>query len=116
MNKLGFAAVTMISIAMVVGIASAQPAWKPANAANMTQEEKDLRIQVLELQQQMLQDRIAYLKGEMTQEQLQESQQAHMETMKTLMEQLKETTGNSGSCPGWQGKGNRFGKGMMRGY
>jgi hypothetical protein len=62
----------------------------PWDIQNMTHEEKDMRVQVLELQQEMLQNQIAYLKGELTEEEFQEMLQQHFDEMQSLREQLRE--------------------------
>lgn len=86
MKKLGLLAIPLLAIIAVAGLVAAYP-W---NTKDMTQEEKDLSIQLLEMKQEMIQNRIAYLKGEITEEQFQERLQAHQDEMQPLREQLRE--------------------------
>ena len=75
MKKTALLAIPAVAVLAVAGIVSAYPLL---NIEEMTQEQKDLRVQALELRQEMTQDQIANLKGELTQEQFQERLQAHM--------------------------------------
>jgi hypothetical protein len=118
MKKTAILALPVLALLAVAGIAAAQPYWNPEN---MTQEQKELRIQMLELKQEMIQDQIAYLKGEITQEQFQERSQAHLDEMQPLHEQMKEAVTEGEGCahgwgtgPGTESWGHRrFGPGMM---
>ena len=113
MNKaylLALPALALVAVAALVSV-SAHPLL---NAENMTQEQKDIQIQVLELEQERIADQIAYLNGDITQEQLQERVQANMDAMQPLREQLRETMGDEeGGCGMGHG---RFGHGMMWGF
>ena len=78
---------------------------------NMTQEEKNLRIQMLELEQEATQNRISYLKGEIDQEQFRQKMQEYCNNTQPLMEQMREQmqSGNPGHPPkrGMGGFGHR---------
>jgi TolA-binding protein len=111
MKKLGLLALPLVAIIAIAGLASAYPLW---NVEDMTQEEKDVRVQVLELQQEMLQNQIAYLKGELTEEQFQEMLQGHFDEMQSLREQLREHIHlRNPDAMGCRGRGFKgFGRGM----
>ena len=74
MKRIGLLALPVLALVAVAGIAAAYPLM---GIEDMTQEEKDLRVQMLEQKQEITQDQIAYLNGEITQEQLQERLQVH---------------------------------------
>jgi uncharacterized protein HemX len=110
MKRLGLLAVPLLAVIAVAGIVAAYP-W---NTEDMTQEERDLSIQTLELKQEMLQNRIAYLRGEMTEEQLQESLQQLHDEMQPLREQLREQIQlRNPDAAGCRGGLKGFGRGMM---
>lgn len=113
MKKTVFLAIPAMALLAVAGIVSAYPLL---NIEEMTQEQKDLRVQALEMKQEMIQNQIAYLKGELTQEQFQERLQAHMDEMQPLREQLRESFGNGEAGAYGCKEGHRgFGRGMMWG-
>ncbi len=105
MKKAYLLSLPVLALLAVAGIAAAYPA---ANTEEMTQEEKGLRVQMLEQRQEMTQNQIDYLNGELTQEQFQERLQAHMDEMQPLREQLRENFYNGEGCA------HGFGKGMGR--
>lgn len=93
-------ALPVLAIVAVAGIAAAQPYW---DAANLTQEQKDLRLQMLDEMQDMINSQRQYLNGEITQEQFQEQLQEH-----------HEENGGTG-CPMMGGMGGH-GYGMHMGW
>ena len=112
MKKAYLLSLPVLALLAVAGIAAAYPA---ANTEEMTQEEKDLRVQMLELRQEMIQNQIDYLNGELTQEQFQERLQAHLDEAQPLREQLRELHSSGEGCACGLGKrtGHRaFGPGM----
>ena len=116
MKRTGLLVLPVLALVAVAGIAAAYPMM---GTEDMTQEEKDLRVQMLEQQQEMIQEQIAYLNGEMTQEQFQERIQAHLDEMEPLREQLREiaTDGEGCACgPGGRMGHGGFGPGMMGGF
>ena len=112
MKKAYMLSLPVLALLAVSGIAAAFPM---GDIEEMTQEEKDLRIQMLELRQEMTENQIAYLNGELTQEQFQEAMQAHMDEEQPLREQLRELHQDGEGCPcgGGRGMGHMgFGPGM----
>ena len=101
MNKAYLMSLPVMALLAVAGLASAFPM---GNMDDMTQEEKDLEIQMLELRQEMTGNQIAYLNGELTQEQFQERIQAHMDEAQPLREQMRELHSNGEGCPCGGGK------------
>ncbi len=95
MNKLALLALPVLAVLAIGGLASAFPVL---DTDDMTQEEKGLRVQMLEMRQEALQDQIAYLNGDITQEQLRERMQAHMEDTEPLREQMREMLGDGEGC------------------
>jgi aconitase A len=114
MKKAYLLSLPVLALVAVAGIAAAYPF---PDTENMTQEEKDLRVQMLELKQEMIQNQIAYLNGEITQEQFQERLQTHMDEMQQLRGQLRENFYNGEGCAcGW-GRGHMgFGPALMGGF
>jgi LPS O-antigen subunit length determinant protein (WzzB/FepE family) len=82
-------ALPLLAILAVAGIAAAQPYW---DAANLTQEQKNARLQMLDEMQDMINIQRQYLNGEITQEQFQEQLQEHHEEMQQFREE-------NGGCP-----------------
>ena len=119
MKKLGLLALPVLAILAVAGIAAAYPVL---DTDDMTQEEKELRLQMLELRKEAIQDRIAYLNGEITQEQFQERMQAHMDETGPLREQMREMLMDGEGCACGRFRGHMdfgykgFGRGMMGGF
>jgi TolA-binding protein len=116
MKRIGLLALPVLALVAVAGIAAAYPAM---SAKDMTDEEKSLRVQMLEQRQEMIQEQIAYLNGEITQEQLQERLQTHLDETEPLREQLREmaTDGEGCACGFGNRMGHRgFGPGMMGGF
>lgn len=114
MKRLALLALPVLALVAVASIAAAYPLL---NTEDMTQEEKELRIQVLELRQEAINDQIAYLNGELTEEQLQERLQAHHDEMLALREQIMESFGNGEGCACGTGWGHRGpGRFMMGGW
>ena len=115
--KRSLLAVPLLAGILIASFAAVVAAYPLLNIEDMTQEEKDLTIQALELKQEMLQDRIAYLKGEITEEQFQQNLEGYHEQMQPLRDQLREqmqlrnpdATGCGGRGGGFKG----FGQGMM---
>lgn len=108
--KTALLALPVLAIIAVAGIVAAQPYWNPDD---MTQEQKDFKVQMLELKQEMIQDKIAYLNGELTEEEVYELMEQHFEAMSQLREQFKDISGIEGDCTYGKGhKGMEFGKGM----
>jgi hypothetical protein len=114
MKRIGLLALPVLALVAVAGIAAAHPLM---NAEDMTDEERGLRIQMLELRQEMTGSQIAYLNGELTQEQFQERLQAHLDEAQPLREQLREMAANGEGCAcgSFRGQG-RFGPWMMGGF
>jgi hypothetical protein len=114
MKRIGLLALPVLALVAAAGLAAAYPLFDPED---MTQDEKALRVQMLEMRQEMTGDQIAYLNGELTQEQLQERLQEHMNEMQPLREQLREmaATGDGCAC-GWGRGHERLGPGMMGGF
>lgn len=114
MKKAAILGIPVLALVAIAGIVVAQPYWNPDN---MTQEQKNLTIQVLELKQEMIQNQIAYLNGEITQEQFQDRLQVHLDEIKPLREQMREMATEGEPCAHgwgrWAHKG--FGPGMMGG-
>ena len=115
MKKAYLLSLPVLALVAVAGIAAAFPM---GNIEEMTQEEKDLKVQMLELKQEMTGNRIAYLKGELTDEQFQERFQAHLDEAQPLREQLRELHSNGEGCACGGGmKMGRMGFGPgMRGF
>lgn len=111
MKKVYLLSLPVLALVAVAGVAAAFPM---TDIDDMTPEEKDLRVQVLELKQEMIQTQIAYLNGELTEEQFRERLQALKEDMEPLREQLMAFQDGEG-CPHGMGKGMgrfAFGPGM----
>jgi hypothetical protein len=114
MNKAYLLSLPVLALVAVAGVAAAFPM---ANIEDMTQEEKTLRVQMLELRQEGIGDQIAYLNGEITEEQFQERLQEHMDEMEPLREQMREMYANTDGTACGCGMGHgRFGSRMMRGW
>ena len=114
MKRAALMALPVLALVAAAGLAAAFPF---PSTEDMTQEEKALRVQMLELKQEMLQDQIRYINGEITQEEFQERLQAHMDEMQPLHEQLREMNCNGEGCTCGGGRG-RMGPGsfMMGGW
>ena len=112
MNRKYLLALPVLALVASIGIAAAYPIL---NTEDMTSEEKNLRVQALEIRQEMTSDQIAYLNGDITQEQLQERLQTHLEDMQQVRDQLRELLGYGEGCPHELGgmMGHRGGFGMM---
>jgi hypothetical protein len=112
MDKRYLLALPVLALVASVGIAAAFPL---TSTEDMTDQEKALRVQMLEMRQEVIGDQIAYLNGEITQEQLQDTLQTHLEEMQQIRDQLWETAGDGEGCPhAWGGMmGRGFGPGMM---
>ena len=116
MNRAYLLSLPVLALVAAAGIAAAFPVGE---IEDMTQEEKDLRVQMLELRQEGIGDQIAYLNGELTEEQFQERLQEHQEEMEPLREQIREMMqdGEGCACGGGMGMGHRgHGPGMMGGW
>ncbi len=104
MKRLGLLAIPVLSLLVIGVIASAYPQF---DASEMAQEENDLKIQMLEMQQETIQSKLSYLRGEITEEQFKELMQEHMDKMEPLREQFREQVEDrrpdAGGC--MQGKG-----------
>jgi DNA integrity scanning protein DisA with diadenylate cyclase activity len=126
-KKLVLLALPVLAIIAVTGVVSAFPFWNNTNAksgwneweiANMTEEHKEFKVQLLELRQDMIQNQIAYLKGEITEKQYKGSLQQLFDEMKSLHEQMRNNADGEGlaGCGFMNGmKGKGFGRGMKRG-
>ena len=105
MKKQYLLSLPVMALLAVAGIVAAYPA---GNIEDMTQEEKDLRIQMLELKQEMIRDQIAYLNEELTEEQFQDRMQVRMDEIQPLREGMRELHSD--------GEGCAFGEGMKMGH
>jgi hypothetical protein len=123
MNKAILLAIPAVAIIALVGFAVAQPFW--ANPQNMTAEEKNVQLQILNERQAMLQDQKDYINGVITQQQFQDRLDQHQQTMLTLMQQLRDAVQadpnyqGKGGCTGAGGHGwgkGHMGRGMMWGW
>lgn len=85
-------------------------AW-PAIAMNMTQAQKNLAIQVLTIQDKMVNDKIAYLNGTLTYDQLTSNNQANLQSLAQLRNQTNQEirTNIASIYPGMMGRGNHIG-------
>ncbi|MBI4020279.1 MAG: hypothetical protein HY367_03020 [Candidatus Aenigmarchaeota archaeon] len=113
MNKYFIVAVPIVAVIALAGLALAHPLL---NTQDLTQEQKDLSIQMLELKQQMIGDQIAYLRGEITQDQYEANLQQRMQGMKDLMGQAEEAgliQNGMVNGMGMHGSGRMHGMGMM---
>jgi len=129
MKKVVLLAIPVLAIIALVGFAVAQPFWQ--NPQNMTAEEKNVQLQMLNERQSMLQDQKDYINGVITQQQFQDKLDQHQLTMVSLMQQLRDAikadpnyqNSTISGCAGvgghsW-GKGHMgrgMGYGMMWGY
>ena len=107
-------ALPVLALFAIAGIAAAQPYFDPQE---LTQEQKEIHIRSLEQRQDMIQDRISYINGELTQEQFQQRLEQHQQEMDQLREQFREQLGIEG-CPcghGPGGTGNMMGSGKGMG-
>ncbi len=116
MRKIALLAIPVLAVLAAAGIVAAQPYLNPQD---MPQEEKALTLQMLEHKQQMTGDQIAFLNGQLTEEQFQERLAQHSDSMFDLMDQYNEQFGGSGAwgCPMAGGNGF-YGRGFgarMRG-
>jgi hypothetical protein len=95
MNKIVLLSLPMIALALTAGIAYAQPfgVQNLQNLQNMTHEQKNLMTQKLSLQQQMIQDRISFISGNMTQDLFQDRLQTYMDSMQQIKDQMRNSTG-----------------------
>jgi uncharacterized membrane protein len=99
----------LIAITAIAGV------YAVLDVSGMTQEQKDLEVQTLQARQEMIQNQISYLRGELTQQQLLQKFQANLDETQSLMQQFRETAGNAtaNSC-GCDGRHpEMFGRGMM---
>jgi hypothetical protein len=96
---------------LFLGAALAYPFF---DVSNMTQEEKDLRVQILELKKDMIDKEISYLNGEITKDEFDEELKKHFEETKPLQEQMMEQfqpinmTSGCGGMKGFRGRGHRM--------
>ena len=87
MNKAIIFGLPLLALVATAGLAAAHPFF---NVSDMTDEEKGYHVQMLEEQQSMLQDQLAYLNGEITEDEFLAKMEAHHEAMSTLRESLGE--------------------------
>ena len=116
MKKAYLLSLPVMALLAAAGIAAAYPAM---DTGDMTQEEKNLRVQMLELRQEMIQDQIAYLNGDLTQEQIQERLQAHLDEMQPLREQIRDMLRDGEGCACGSGIGSghmKHGGALMGGW
>lgn len=114
MKKAYLLSLPVLALLATAGLSAAYPLLDPED---MTQDEKGLRVQMLELRQEMTQNQIDYLNGELTQEQFQERLQAHLDEAQPLREQLRELHSSGEGCAcGWDRGHGRFGPRMMGGF
>jgi len=116
MNRAYLLSLPVLALVAAAGVAAAFPM---GITEDMTQDEKTLRVRMLELRQEMTGDQIAYLNGEITKEQFQERLQEHMDKMEPLREQMREMlqNGEGSACGCGMGRGHgRSGPGMMGGW
>jgi len=116
MRKAILLAIPVLAIIALVGFVVAQPFW--ANPQNMTAEEKNLQLQILNEQQSMIQDQKDYINGVITQEQFQDRLDQHQVTMLELRQQMRDALHadpnyQGSGCPMAGGKGNGYGRGHM---
>jgi ribonuclease PH len=115
MKKAYLLSLPVLALVAVAGLAAAYPL---TDLEDLSQEEKDLRVTMLGLKQEMIQYQIAYLNGEITQEQFQERLEAHKDEMQPVREQLRDmySNGEAGTYGCGMGKGHKgFGRGLMGG-
>jgi CHASE3 domain sensor protein len=96
-------ALPVLAVIAIAGVAAAQPYW---NVANLTQEQKDARLQMLDDMQNEMQEMInvqkQYLNGEITEEQYQEQLQEHHDDMQELHKESGFGCPMMGGGMGWQ--------------
>jgi hypothetical protein len=90
MKKIALLALPILAAVALAGMVSAYPDW---SMGDMTQEEKALRVQMLEQKQEAIQNRISYLNSEITGEDFQERMEQHRQEMSGLREQFSEQFG-----------------------
>jgi outer membrane protease len=118
MKKITLIAVPVLAVALMAVAVHADSNQTANTTQNITQDQKNLLIQILELRLQAINDKLSYLKGEITLDQLKASLNTAMQSMSQLKTQFKDmlkSDTSKGKHLGWM-IGRRMGIVGMKGF